>query len=391
MTIHYPNLSPAAYEHPADRAAAAALRSIPGLERVLKQLIELGYERAIRQAYLSASLLTGPNQLPDLSRSWDEVKYRLDLPLQQTPLYVTPTAMVQAMAIGAQHPYVVIGSRAVEILNPAETQVVLAHEAGHVLSGHTTLRTALDILLRLGSMTGIIPMAGIPVIAIRLALLEWFRASELTCDRAALLATQDVDAVVSTMMVLGAGLPSSMLSIEGFREQVKTAEDWEDGPDRLRRFVMELQQTHSFPVRRAVEIVRWSKSEEYARILNGEYHRRDQAPPVVEATGEAVQHYSDRFREVFTDAGESISRMGSRFATWINGEKGSPAPNGDEGAGSTQALPAKSTGVAKKAPSKTAATQKAGPKKAAAKKAGPKKAAAKKTAAKKTAAKKQPE
>jgi hypothetical protein len=240
-----------------------------------------------------------------------------------------------------------------------------------VLSGHATLRTALDILLRIGSMTGIIPMSGIPVIAIRLALLEWFRASELTCDRAALLATQDVDAVVRTMMVLSAGLPSSMLSIEAYREQVRTVEAWEDGPDRLRRFVAELQQTHSFPVRRAAEIIRWSTSEEYARIVSDEYSRRDQSPPVVEATGEAVQHYSERFKEIFTDAGESINRMGSRFAAWINGEKDSTAP---------QTTPTKITEPER-------AVKKTSEKKTTVKKTATKKTAAKKTAAKKAPAK----
>jgi Zn-dependent protease with chaperone function len=378
MSIHYPNLSPAAYEHPADRAAAAALRSIPGLEKVVKQLIEFGYERAIRQTYLSASLLTGPQQLPALSQSWDEVKYRLDLPQQDTRLYVSSMPTVQAMAIGAKHPYVVMSSRAVEVLDTAEVRVVLAHEAGHLLSGHSTLRTALDILLRIGSMAGIIPLSGIPVVAIRLALLEWYRASELTCDRAALLATQDVDAVVRTMMVLSAGLPSSMLSIEAYRDQVRTVEEWEDGPDRLRRFVGELQQTHSFPVRRAAEIIRWSQSDEYARIVSGQYHRRDQQPPVVEATGEAVQHYSQQFRDIFTDAGESISRMGNKFAAWINGEK-------NDSDKSSQ--PDKSSAPTKAAPTKTAAAKKAAAK-APATKTPAKKAARTPTATKSTGTRK---
>ncbi len=374
MAIHYPNLSPAAYEHPADRAAASALRSIPGLERVVKQLIELGYERAIRQTYLSASLLTGPQQLPALWQSWADVKHRLDLPQQDIRLYVSPMASVQAMAIGAQHPYVVMGSRAVEILNPAETQVVLAHEAGHVLSGHATLRTAMDILLGVASMTGIIPLSGIPVVAIRLALLEWFRASELSCDRAALLATQDVDAVISTMMVLGAGLPSSMLSLDAFKEQVRTVEAWEDGPDRLRRFVAELQKTHSFPVRRAAEIVKWSQSDEYARIVSGDYHRRDQSAPVAAATGEAVQHYSERFKDIFTDAGESIGRMGSKFASWLNGEKSDQTDTTD-------------TPVPESAPTKRTAAKKAAVKKAPVKKA-PAKKTTKTSAAKKSSPRK---
>jgi hypothetical protein len=40
--------SPKAYEHPADRAATAALKSIPALDAVVRKLIELRYERAFR-------------------------------------------------------------------------------------------------------------------------------------------------------------------------------------------------------------------------------------------------------------------------------------------------------------------------------------------------------
>ncbi len=48
------DISPKAYEHPADRAATAALASVPMLDQVVRKLIEFGYERALRQAYLGA-------------------------------------------------------------------------------------------------------------------------------------------------------------------------------------------------------------------------------------------------------------------------------------------------------------------------------------------------
>ena len=53
-------ISPRAFEHPADRAATAALASIPGLDQVVRKLIELGYERALRAAYLGSSVRLGP-------------------------------------------------------------------------------------------------------------------------------------------------------------------------------------------------------------------------------------------------------------------------------------------------------------------------------------------
>src|SRR5689334_3748358 len=50
------DISPKAYEHPADRAATAALGTVPMLDQVVRKLIEFGYERGLRTAYLGASV-----------------------------------------------------------------------------------------------------------------------------------------------------------------------------------------------------------------------------------------------------------------------------------------------------------------------------------------------
>ena len=62
----YPNISSKAYEHPADRAATAALKSVPMLDTVVRKLIELRYERALRQFYLGNSVKVSERQLPEL-------------------------------------------------------------------------------------------------------------------------------------------------------------------------------------------------------------------------------------------------------------------------------------------------------------------------------------
>ena len=56
------DISPKAYEHPADRAATAALNSIPMMDVVVRKLIEYGYERALRQILLAGSVKLGPDQ-----------------------------------------------------------------------------------------------------------------------------------------------------------------------------------------------------------------------------------------------------------------------------------------------------------------------------------------
>ena len=49
-------ISPRAYQHPADRAATAALLKVPYLDQVVRKLVALGYERALR-ALVALSLI----------------------------------------------------------------------------------------------------------------------------------------------------------------------------------------------------------------------------------------------------------------------------------------------------------------------------------------------
>src|SRR5437879_13866587 len=59
-------ISPRAFQHPADRAATAALQQIPYLDAVVRRLIQLGSERALRQSHLGAAVRLGASQLPDI-------------------------------------------------------------------------------------------------------------------------------------------------------------------------------------------------------------------------------------------------------------------------------------------------------------------------------------
>src|ERR671922_1275003 len=57
-------ISPRAYQHPADRAATAALAKVPYLDDVVRKLVALGYERALRAATLGSAVRLGQVQLP---------------------------------------------------------------------------------------------------------------------------------------------------------------------------------------------------------------------------------------------------------------------------------------------------------------------------------------
>jgi Zn-dependent protease with chaperone function len=305
-------ISPKAYEHPADRAATAALAQIPMLDVVVRKLIEFGYERALRQVFLAGSVRLGSEQLPEAWTAHRAACGRLDL--DEVPdLYLTQFPVTNAAAIGAGRPMVMLNSRTVEVLDQEELRTVLGHEAGHVLSDHVMYRTALMILLSIGTR-GMPLMAGLPLMAVRLALLEWFRAAELSADRAATLVNRDPLVTSRTLMVLAGGAASRKLNLDAFLKQAAEYEEWEPGWDKLSRLRIEIAQTHAFPVRRVSELMKWVRSGEYDAVINGTYPKRsDPVDPRAEA-GDAVDHYAERFRELFREASAGVASAGDKVA-----------------------------------------------------------------------------
>jgi Zn-dependent protease with chaperone function len=298
---------------------------VPMLDVVVRKLIELNYERALRQSFLASSVKLGPDQMPSVWHSWERALARLDMN-EEYDLYVTQWPLANAFTIGSGRPMVVVNSELVGLLDEDEMTTVLAHEAGHILSDHVLYRTALLILLRMSGAVRLPLLAGLPLMAVRTALMEWARATELSCDRAATLVNRDPMVTCRTLMVLGAGIPSSQLNVDAFMVQASEYARWDSSFDRMSRFFTEMGLTHSYPVRRAMEVQEWVRSGDYNRIVSGEYPRRsDPVDPRAEA-GTTVEFYAERFQAIFRDAGDQVAKTGARAAEWMRGS-GPDAPD----------------------------------------------------------------
>jgi Zn-dependent protease with chaperone function len=309
-------ISPRAYQHPADRATTAALKKIPYLDDVVRKLIALGYERALRAASLGSSVRLGQEQLPGIWVLHRECYHALDI--ESAPdLYMTQFPLANAATIGSERPIVVLNSELVRLLDDDGRRAVLAHEAGHVHSGHVLYQTALLILLRLGTSVIRLPLlAGLPLLAIELALLEWFRGAELSCDRAAALVTRDPLAVCRALMVISAGEAAADLNLDAFISQ---AMDYEEGPglERLTRMLQDLRLTHPMPVRRVRALLDWVRAGDYDRIVGGDYLRRGHEPPLREETDAATDHYAKRVSDAVGQAGTSIAEVSQQLGDWL--------------------------------------------------------------------------
>jgi Zn-dependent protease with chaperone function len=309
-------ISPRAYQHPGDRAATAALARVPYLDDVVRRLIALGYERALRAVSLGSSVRLGEQQLPHVWVLHRQACNALDI-APAPELYLTAFPIANAATIGTDKPIVVMHSELIRLLDDDGRRAVLAHEAAHVHSGHVLYQTALLILLRLGASARLPILAGLPLLAIQLALLEWFRAAELSCDRAAALVTRDPLSMCRALMVVSAGEAAADLSLDAFIAQAADYETGGGGAERLTRLAQDLQLTHPMPVRRVRALLDWVRSGDYDRILGGDYVRRGEEPPLRDETDAAQAHYAARVTDAFAQAGSSVSEVGKQLGDWL--------------------------------------------------------------------------
>ncbi len=317
-------ISPRAYQHPADRAATAALQKVPYLDQVVRTLVSLGYERAIRAFSLGSAVRLGQDQLPGIWVLHRQVFNTLDM--ERVPdLYITQFPLANAYTIGTKKPIVVLNSELVRILDEDGRRVVLAHEAAHVHSDHVLYRTALIILLQIGSSVRLPLLAGLPLLAIRYALLEWFRAAELSCDRGAALVTRDPNAVCRALMTIAAGEAAEDLNLDAFIAQGMDYSEGGSGLEKLTKLLQDLGLTHPMPVRRVRLLLDWVQDGSYDAMVRGEYIRVGQEGSAREEADAASAFYGERIGAAFTQAGTSIAEAGQQFGDWLKKRQSSEA------------------------------------------------------------------
>ncbi|HZF68603.1 MAG TPA: M48 family metallopeptidase [Gemmatirosa sp.] len=316
-------ISSTSWEHPADRAALNALRALPGFDEAVREIFGYFGERGIRQLFLGNAVRVGPAQRPRLWASYQEVLRTLDWP--GTPegavpeLYVTQTPFVNAGAVGFKEPFIVLNTASLELLDEAERRFLLAHEVGHVMSGHVTYRTLAVLLLTVG--LGALPIVVSAVLLpMQLALLEWYRKAELSSDRAGLLGVQEPRVAASTFLKLAGGTRPGMggdddpLDVDAFLAQAEEYTSAGGARDTVLRVLNTALRDHPFNTVRAGELQRWVRDGGYGVILAGEYDRRgERRRPLGDDVREAADYYGDQVRDMTSTLRASLGRAMDAF------------------------------------------------------------------------------
>ena len=260
------------FRHPLDHQATQALKQLPGLDLIVRGLLGGMAEQILYMENIASSILVSEQQLPWLYQLLLNACSVLDLEVPQLYVRQHPAPNAYTMAMRGKQPFIVVHTSLIDLLTPDEIQAVIAHELGHLKCEHGVYLTLANLLV-LATEQLPMPWGTILTQTLQAQMMTWLRCAELSCDRAALLATQDPRIPMSVMMKLCGGSPTlaTQLNLDAFIAQARAYEA-ASATDlgQLLRELQALQQTHPLPVLRAREIDLWASSADYQALLDGQ-------------------------------------------------------------------------------------------------------------------------
>ena len=264
-------LRPQTYEHPWDKKALDALQSSKSFAALVAKLNEWGFERILRVQLTGSNLRVTADNFPEIHEKVEQAGAILDLP-SMPEIYLAAGGDINAFTAGVKRPIVVLTSAAVDLLTEDELFFVIAHELGHIKSGHVLYYQIAQFVPVLGEVVGAatLGISNLFSTGLEAALLNWKRTSEFTADRAGLLACQDVNVAISAMMKI-AGLPikyHGSINTEDFIAQAREFESMDtDTLSWLAKGLSIMGQSHPWTVMRANQFLTWIDAGEYERVL----------------------------------------------------------------------------------------------------------------------------
>ena len=295
-----------AIRHPLDQQAEEALRSVPGFDLVARKFLEFMVERPQMIFLMGNNVQVGPRQYATLYQLFRESVHDLDV-APEPDLFVAQNPQVNAYSLGEENPYIVVNTGLLDLLTPDEIRTVLAHELGHIKCGHSTLIQmaiwAMNTATMIGEMT--FGLGNVISSGLVFAFYEWRRKAELSADRAALLATDDLPLVMQTMLKIAGGSHqfSHEISVSEFERQAEAYRELDqDELNQLYKFLIYnggqgIMLSHPFPVERVHYLKQWATSELYAQIKAGNYERTTVESPPNRSSSEPVDEVEQLQRQ----------------------------------------------------------------------------------------------
>ncbi len=270
----FPGLKTEVYEHPFDRKALVSLERTPVLPTLLKKINEYGIDKLLLFQVSGGDFKVTPRNFPLLYNALLETCNILDItPIPDLYLY-RGTGHIETYARGVENPVVGINLEGMEWLSSDELMFLFGYEVARIKGKYLAYQQMANVMPLLKNIIGATTfgMGGLAANGLEIALYNWIIMSKFTADRAGLLACQDINVAITTLMKLG-GLPSEYLNEDTIDDFVMQARSFQldklDGVSKVAKTFSFME--HHFPwiVMRASELLKWVNSNAYKNLLIG--------------------------------------------------------------------------------------------------------------------------
>lgn len=189
----------AAYAYAGDIKVRSALDRVRPVTLAVEAAVRL-WQSVEKARMLGTSIKVTNRQFPRIAKLAERCADTLRIPLPT--LYVSPNiGSLNAHTFGtAEDPYIVINAALIDHLSETELLDVIGHECGHIQNNHVVYMTTLHFLTHAANV--FLRWSVRPAV---LALNGWARRAEISCDRAGLICTRDLDASIGCLVKLALG------------------------------------------------------------------------------------------------------------------------------------------------------------------------------------------
>lgn len=202
------------YAYAADVAMLKSFQRMRPVELAAASVVRTSKEW-LRGSLLGSAVKVGPKQFPSIYKIAEHCAKVLTVPIPT--VYIVNSPVPNAYTYGTEEEsFIVIHSALVDHFDEAELKFVIGHETGHIQNKHVVYNTALMILTQ-----GVGVFFAWIVQPALLALRQWTRRAEITCDRAGLLCNQDLEASTRSFLKLATGSHKlyKEMNVDAFLEQ----------------------------------------------------------------------------------------------------------------------------------------------------------------------------
>lgn len=256
--------------HPEDAKALKALKNIPALPKIMEKVFEYGYDEISWSENVTTNLRLSDRQMPEVYSLLTNICKRFCIPVPELYLQMTPIA--NAWTSGHNKPYIVITHGLLRRLTTEELEAVIAHECGHIICQHVLYQTLANAIFAFGdsfadTLVGTIGTAAMK--PVRQALIAWSRASELSADRFACIATSAM--ALSKALARISLLPRYIvdnMDFDAWAEQGKDYEALKTGTawNKIIHWMANSDADHPYCPVRAYEALEWEKTDLYKQM-----------------------------------------------------------------------------------------------------------------------------